>query len=387
MTAVAEHVDRLLALGADGRHPAGAVVGVRSAAGTEVRAGGWAALPTASADGVPMTPTTWLDWASVTKVAVTTVLVLRLVDRGDLALEDPATRFLPGFAVPGADRVRVADLLTHTAGLRPWWPLYCETTDRDDALARVQAIPLQAAPGTAHRYSDLGPLLAGLVVERVTGLGLAGALHDLVTGPLGLALRFGPVSPDLAATTADSDVVEQTMVATGHPYPVPPDAGSFTGWRPGPVRGEVHDGNTAHALGGVAGHAGAFGPVADLLTLGAALCDGTLVRPDLLEVAARPSPAAPDQALGFRRSIRPGPGGHPVTWLWHGGFPGAFWAVEPRSGTVVAGGATRLHGTVGPLATAAHPADPLHGVATGEQIARVMLDAATTAPTAEGALP
>lgn len=384
VTPATEHVERLLALGEPGRHPAGAVVGVRSAAGTQVRAAGWATLPAAGARGVPMAPGTWLDWASVTKVAVTTVLVLRLADRGDLALADPVARFLPGFRAPGADRARLEDLLTHTAGLRPWWPLYCETTDRDDALARVQAMPLQAAPGTAHAYSDLGPLLAGLVVERVTGLGLADALRDLVTRPLSLALRYGPVPPDRAATSADSDVVEQTMVATGRPYPVPAGGASFAGWRRGPVRGEANDGNAAHALGGVAGHAGAFGPVADLLTLGAALCDGTLVHPDLLGAVARPGIGRPAQAVGFRRVERPGPDGRGVTWLWHGGFTGTCWALEPRSGTVVAGGATRLHGTTGPLPGSAADADPLRGVATGEEIARVLVDAGTRALTGEG---
>ena len=152
------------------------------------------------------------------------------------------------------------------------------------------------------------------------------------------------------------------MVATGRPYPVEVERGGFSRWRQQPVRGAVNDGNAAHALGGVAGHAGLLGPVRDLLTLGAALLDDGLVHPDVLDRFAAPSPVDATQALGFRRVLRAGPGGTPVTWLWHGGFTGTVWALDPASGTVVAGGATRLHGTTGPLPrwwpAARHPGPP-----------------------------
>lgn len=382
----ADAVGRLRALGDPGRRPAGAVVGVRDGRGTEVVADGWARRPGDNgAPGVPMTPGTWLDWASVTKVAATTVLVARLAERGELTLDDLVVRHLSRYAGEGRDAVRLRDLLTHTAGLSPWWPLYCATSDRGEALARVLAMPPERAPGSGHRYSDLGLVLAGLVVERVTGLGLDTAFRTLVADPLGLDLRFGPVPPDRAAVGADSDVVEHTMIATGRPYPVAADVADFRGWRTGPVRGTASDGNAAHALGGVAGHAGLFGPVTDLLTLGAALCDGTLLHPDTLARLARPAPVAPHQAVGFRRAERPGPDGRPAVWLWHGGFTGTVWAVEPTSGTVVAAGATRLHGTTGPL-DPARPTrrDPLDGLASGADIADVAFGSVRTP---EGAMP
>ena len=142
-----------------------------------------------------MTPDTWLDWASVTKVAATTTLCMVLEDQGLLDVEDRVVRHLPDFTGEGRDEVRVADLLAHTAGTRPWAPLYCTTTDRDVALEAVVRMPLALAPGTERRYSDLGMVLAGLVVEHVTGMRLDAAFDALVAAPLGLSLRFGPV-PD-----------------------------------------------------------------------------------------------------------------------------------------------------------------------------------------------
>lgn len=386
MTALATGVERLLALGADGRHPAGAVLAAGGPDGAEAAAAGWATLPGEGSAGVPMAPDTWLDWASVTKVAATTTLAMVLVARAGLSLEDPVHRHVPAFTGDGRDAVTVRDLLTHTSGLEPWFPLYTLTTDRDEALAAVVRRPLAGAPGSTRRYSDLGMALAGLVVERVTGLHLATAFDALVAAPLGLSLRYGPVPPGDAATSADSDVVELTMVATDRPHPVAAEPAAFTGWRAGPVRGEVHDGNAAHAFGGVAGHAGLFGPATDLVTLGTALLDGRLVDPGILAVFAEPSRVDPTQAVGFRRLERPGADGEPTTWLCHNGFTGTVWALDLVGGAVVAGGATRLHGTTGPL-PARWPGpdapDPLAGVATGEQVAEVALCAVTPVPALE----
>ena len=124
-------VGRLLALGDARSHPASAIAGVRTAAGTTVAEGGWAQLPADGRPGEPMTTQTFLDLASVTKVAATTTLIMRLVADGQLRLQTPARRFLPSFTGPGKDDITVEHLLTHTAGLPPWWPLYFDDHDDD----------------------------------------------------------------------------------------------------------------------------------------------------------------------------------------------------------------------------------------------------------------
>lgn len=379
MSRLDPYVDRLLGLGGPEAHPASAIVGVRTADGSDVAVGGFAAPASGTAPAVLMRRDLLLDLASVTKVAATTVLVMRLVDAGRLALDETVQRFLPAFSGAGKDDITLEQLLTHTAGLRPWWPLYLETTDRDGALLRAQQLPLDTTPGTAWSYSDLGLILAGAIVERVTGLGLREAYRTLVAEPLGLGSTYGPVPADSAATSADSDAYEFGMVATGDPYPVPFRADDFAGWRDRPLRGEVNDGNAAHALGGVSGHAGLFSTVDDLLALGAALRGGAFVSEPVLRRFARPSPVNPGQAVGFRRSAL-GAGDAAATVLGHGGFTGTWFGfgLEAEADIVVAGAAMRLAGVVGPLPTATdHPRIP--ALVTGDAIQSVLLDAAADA--------
>jgi len=367
-------VRRLLALGGDGSHPASAVAGVRTAAGTVIAAGGWARLPALGRPGEPMTSQALLDVASVTKVAATTTLIMRLVADGQLDLQTQAHRFLPFFTGGGKDDITVEQLLTHTAGLPPWWPLYCESRSRIGALDRAQLLPLAARPGTAWCYSDLGLILAGRIIERVTTLGLAEAFAALVSEPLGLAAGYGPVPANQAATSADSDAYEFAMVATGRPYPVPFTTGQFPGWRDRPLRGEVNDGNAAHALGGVAGHAGLFATAGDLLRLGAAVRGGDFIPAPVLARFAAPAAVHPEQAIGFRRaSVQAG--GTTLTLLQHGGFTGTYFAIGLEEELVIAGGAMRLYGTVGPVPAGQRYPDASQLVAAAG-IQSVLLEAA-----------
>lgn len=375
MTTVASIVDRLLSLGAPGHRPAGAVVGVRTPQATATGAGGWALLPTEDADGVRMRTETLLDLASVTKAAATTVLAMRLVADGRLDLAAPVRELVPTLTGDGTAAITVEQLFTHTAGFPPWVPLYYETTDREQAVELIARTPLATAPGATWRYSDLGLILAGRVIEVVSGLRLDEAFRTLVAEPLGLAdIGYGPVDPARAAASSDSDAYELTMIATDTPYPVPYAAGDFPGWRRSPTRGVVSDGNAAHALAGVAGHAGLFGTVADLLRLGVALLPGSGFVPEtVLGRFSVPTAIHPEQAVGFRRRVVE-VGGETATLLWHGGFTGTYWAVEPRLGLVVAGGATRLHGTVGPLPSPLPaPGDPLPTVVPGPEINETVL--------------
>jgi serine-type D-Ala-D-Ala carboxypeptidase len=363
MTALGDVVDRLLRLGDERHRPAGAIAGVRIGSNAQVEAGGWAVLPGAGTVGVPMTRSLALDLASVTKVASTTTLAMCLVDQGQLDLEAPAQRYLPHFVGDAT----VEQLLTHTAGLQPWWPLYCEPGDRDAALERAQTIPLAAAPGTTWTYSDLGLILVGLIIEGITTLNLAEAFQKLIAEPLSLTASYGPIPAEQSATSADSDAYEFQMIATGRPYAVPFTTESFDGWRHRALRGEVNDGNAAHALGGVAGHAGLFSTVDDLLRLGAALQSGELFGREVLERFARPTTMQPDQAVGFRRTAQ-----GPLTLLHHGGFTGTYFALGLERPVVIAGGAMRLYGTLGPLGSA-FPTDRL---VTGAEISACLLDGA-----------
>lgn len=347
LTAAAQEV---LDTGAAGQQPAGVCLGVATpATGTVLAAAGWALRPDGTEPGEPMTTRMLFDLASVTKVAATTAVAMRLVAAGRLDLDTPVSLHLPGFHGGDKDRVTAADMLAHRAGLTPWWPLYCRTTDRETALDLAERLPLQAPPGSRRTYSDVGFQLLGRIVERITGTGLATAFQQWVAQPLGLTrTRYGPVDPAAAAVSADDDRIERSMVETGEPYPVPFTTADFTGWRTTAVRGTAADGNAGHALAGVGGHAGLFAPLDELLTLGSALVhDETFVPAAVRSRFIAPAdPRDPEQGLGFRRFTLPTPNG-PVPMVGHDGFTGTHLAAATDRPLVLAVAATRLHGTRG----------------------------------------
>ncbi|MEU2118558.1 serine hydrolase [Streptomyces sp. NPDC016459] len=204
---------------------------------------------------VPMTEETVFDLASVTKL-FTSILAVQQIERGTLDLEARVTAYLPEFGGGGKGEVTVRQLLTHTSGLRAWLPLY-EKRTREGKLRLLWGEVPAHSPGTAYLYSDLNLITLQLVLEEITGLGLDVLLHDEITAPLGMhRTRFAPPlswRPGIAAT-------EDAR---------PP----WSGLDRGMVRGEVHDEN-AHALGGVAGHAGIFSRAWDLAILARTLLNG-----------------------------------------------------------------------------------------------------------------
>ena len=350
--------------------PPGACLAVATSRGMRVGCAGfrqvfgdYAPLP----EPLPMTAGTWHDLASVTKVACTSLVILSLVDQGALHLASPVCAFVPGFSGGRKGEVTVADLLLHRAGLWEWWPAYIGASGPDAALELVSALPLRYPPGAGRHYSDLGFMLLGRIAETVTGKPLPEAFSALVAAPLGMRdMRFAhpPEGAEVAAGAA-GDSVERRMIATGEPYPVAADTGSFSRWRTRVRLGEVDDGNAYHAFGGVAGHAGLFGTVADLCRLGLVLLgsagstggadaagmtagDGGPWRPATVRAFLADGPD-PGQALGFR-SWTTTVGSCAARASGHPGFTGTAFAVLPAHGAAVVLATNRLHVAAAPAA-------------------------------------
>lgn len=304
--------------------PPGAVVAIAGPDGREVAAGG-----RTRPGGDPVTEATSFDLASVTKV-VTTCALHRLAVLGELALDDPVSRWLP--RTPCAAGTTLTDLLLHRAGLWEWQPLYLAGADPVDALA---ALPLRYLPRQGRHYSDLGFMLLGQVVAVATGQSLPDAVRALVAEPLGLAgLRYGPITRDVAAGGI-GDKVELAMVRTGRPYPVLFSDAGFR-WREAVTVGEASDGNAFHAFGGVSGHAGLFGTADDLLTLASSLASPDTADLWGTEVRARVLADGPDdgQALGWRSQVV-NCRGRRERMLWHPGFTGCAVGFVPGEETAV----------------------------------------------------
>ncbi|MBW3092047.1 beta-lactamase family protein [Bifidobacterium sp. 82T10] len=409
--ALEEHaaVRALMDLGGRDVRPASAVVGTIDDAG-EMRtaAAGWAVLPRDVDDARPavrpaarhaarMDVRRLIDVASVTKMASTTMLAMMLVDAGDLRLDDAVCRYLPGFADGDKSRVTVRQLMTHTAGLRPWWPLYCATTRRDEALRVMERLPLAAAPGSAWRYSDLGMSMMGFVIERITGRTIGRAFDEMIARPLHLTGGYGPcLSSARVADIAgsyDSDAYEYAMIRTRTPYDVPYTVDDFAGWREHWVPGTVNDGNAAHTLGGESGHAGLFASVPDLLAIARAVWQGRLCSHDVLDEFSQPISVHPGQAVGFRRTAV-AMGGREETVLYHPGFTGTWFGFMPSRHVAVAGGAMRLYGGFGTIDGIRRDPARRDRIASSAGIAHVMTDAlreraaqsAVTQSTYDGAL-
>jgi D-alanyl-D-alanine carboxypeptidase len=133
---------------------------------------------------------------SVSK-AFTAAVVLALVQRGDLDLDDHVVRYVPGWD----RRITIRQLLNHRSGLPSWGNKddppdsprgklenadFSRRFTMAESLEPVRAMPLRSTPGTKTHYSNANTLLAGLVIESVTGGSLADAYHRYVLGPLRL---------------------------------------------------------------------------------------------------------------------------------------------------------------------------------------------------------
>ena len=188
------------------------------------------------------------DLASLTKVIGMTTAIEQLVAAGKIDLDAKVQRYLPRWKDPKRwrgpkkSRVTVRDLITHRSGLPAWRPLHKEGVGPDSAMRLVYLTPLDTVRGARMVYSDLGAILLGQVVEKVSKEKLDVYLRRHVFTPLRMTdTRFRP------------DTNNRSRIAPTE----------YDSWRQQLIWGVVHDEN-AFALGGVAGHAGLFSSGRDL---------------------------------------------------------------------------------------------------------------------------
>src|SRR5579872_1327429 len=134
-------------------------------------------------------PATDYRLASVTK-QFTAACILLLKQDGKLRLDDRVRKWLP--ELPASDdQITIYDLLTHTSGLIDYEDLIPpnRTTQLNDAdvLSMIASQHrLYFHPGSAHRYSNGGYVLLGLIVQRVSGMDLADFMKQRIFQPLGM---------------------------------------------------------------------------------------------------------------------------------------------------------------------------------------------------------
>lgn len=159
------------------------------------------------ATGAPNTPDLRYDIGSISK-PFTAIIVLQLVQSGDLALDDTIREHLPEYAGPGADRITIHHLLSHTSGIPDYvmaTPGYFQDLpnyDEETLLARMAELPLEYEPGDGFGYSGTGYVLLGAIVEAVTGRPFPETLEERIFGPLGMRSTEWSADPTSAEGVA-----------------------------------------------------------------------------------------------------------------------------------------------------------------------------------------
>jgi len=203
------------------------------------------------------------DLASLTKPLVTGLLCARRIELGELTLDSSVSHYLPEFDRTDKSMITIRELLTHTAGLPAWRPLYLLAEDEPERTAGAIAnLDLEYKPGTRVIYSDLGFIALGILLARMTGHSLAELARNEIFEPLNLHQTF--FNPEVALQTGiaaceTGNAYERGMVEQSGAEP-------YKNSRQRLIWGEVHDGN-AYFLGGAAGHAGLFSSAADTFVL------------------------------------------------------------------------------------------------------------------------
>jgi len=269
----------------------------------------------------PMTVDTVFDMASLTKVMATTGSIMRMVQLGQIKLNDPVSRYIPEFAQNGKQDVTIRQLLTHYSGLRPDLDLKPEWTSQLEAFRLASAEKLINPPGSTFLYSDIGFIVLGELVQKLSNMMLNRYAETFIFEPFGMTnSKFLPPQswfPRIAPTQKD----ERSGLM---------------------LRGLVHD-PSARLMGGVAGHAGLFSTADDTAKFAQALLNGGAPVWSRLTVEKMTTPQQPPnmtvlRGLGWdidspfssnRGELLP------VGSFGHTGFTGTSLWIDPTTDTYI----------------------------------------------------
>jgi CubicO group peptidase (beta-lactamase class C family) len=219
-----------------------------------------------------MTVNHLFDIASLTKVIGTTTSIMLLTDRGLIGVDDHVSKYIKAFDTPDKKEITIRHLLSHTAGLYEWYPLYYLASNKEESYKLIGNLPLNFPVGAQRHYSDLGFVLLGEIIEIVSGLPLDRFMKENIFLPLNMkSTTFNPVLAGFKkiASTSHGNPYEKRMVydsTLGFKFKeINPE--HWSGWRKYTLKGEVNDGNAWYANGGISGAAGLFSTVDDLQKL------------------------------------------------------------------------------------------------------------------------
>jgi CubicO group peptidase (beta-lactamase class C family) len=273
------------------------------------------------------------DLASVTKCVATTTACMMLYERGWLDLDAPVQKYLPEFAGVGKEKVTIRHLLTHSSGLVAYRQYFFDYHTPGDIIKTILNEPLENPPGTKTVYSDLGIILLGKLIEKLSGQPLDVFAREQIFAPLKMnETSYNPPPQFLAR--------------------IPPT--ELDTWRGRMVHGQVHDEN-AFALGGVSGHAGLFSTARNLATFlymllnGGAYDGGRLLKPETIALftSRQNIVEGSSRALGWDTADGKNSAGQFMSprAFGHTGFTGTSVWVDPEKNMFVILLSNRVHPT------------------------------------------
>jgi CubicO group peptidase (beta-lactamase class C family) len=278
-----------------------------------------------------VTADTIYDLASVTKVIATTTACMILYDLGLFKLDQPLFELLPEFAAQQDARrreVTLRMLLAHSSGLPAYVKLFQTAHNKEQLLDQAPQVPLAADPGARAEYSDIGFILLGEALQKLTGEPLDQFCQREIFTKLNLAHTcFNPpadLKPKIPPTEDDQ------------------------AFRHRLIQGEVNDEN-ASVMGGVAAHAGCFSTALDVSVFAQCMLQGShsragfagewaeggspLVKKETLEIFTRrqDSPPGISRALGWDTPSQPSQSGKYFSSRSYGhlGYTGTSLWIDP----------------------------------------------------------
>lgn len=299
----------------------------------------------------PVQLTDLYDLASVTKVAATTISVMKLYEEGKIHLDDSLPQYLPELKNSNKAHLRLRQVLTHQAGLKPFIPFYRDLVksgvrdtnvfrktasaefpwrvadsiyiryDYPDSLYKI-IIRSELREKMDYRYSDLGFYLMKRIVENLTQESLSRYAAENFYSPLGLSTMC---------------YLPRTRFPLTRIVPSEKD----TSFRFQEIWGDVNDPGAA-MCGGIQGHAGLFSDASDLGTLFQMLIQGgeyggrRYFSPATITEFTRYQYKDNRRGLGFDKPVRDRDGGPSCKEasdesFGHSGFTGTYvWADPTR---------------------------------------------------------
>lgn len=307
-----------------------------------------------------VTNDTLFDMASNTKMYATVFAMQKLVSEGKITLDTLVKDIFEEFTDYGNEKgwkdvITVKHVLSHYAGFAPDPQYHNDTYDLDDGIPNgkndlfsqdkaltfemVMKTPVTTQPGTSWAYSDVDMMLAGFIIEEITGKDLDTYVKESFYTPLALdritfnPLRFGfdpseTSSAEIHGNTRDGRI-------------------NFINVRQSVVTGQVHDEKAFYAMDGVSGHAGLFGTAQQVAYLAQAMLDGTLngitlFDQDTIDEFTNPANLLTQTNGGWRRKSETGGA---ATWfskfssvgtIGHTGWTGTLTFIDPTHNLTVA---------------------------------------------------